>query len=103
MLENMGLVHMAVKQLKARGYSISNGCCVGNDEVLGNKKYERDDIVQIGVMGLIKAIDRFDVETGNAFSTYAVPMILGEIRRFMRDDRPVHVSRKIMEDASDTL
>ena len=99
-LENMGLVHMAVKQLKARGYSISNGCCVGNDEVLGNKKYERDDIVQIGVMGLIKAIDRFDVETGNAFSTYAVPMILGEIRRFMRDDRPVHVSRKIMEDAA---
>ncbi len=100
MLENMGLVHMAVKQLKARGYSISNSCCVGKDELAGSRQYERDDIIQIGVMGLIKAIDRFDPDTGNAFSTYAVPMIIGEIRRFMRDDRQVHVSRKILEDAA---
>ncbi len=100
MLNNLGLVHMAVKQLKARGYAISNSCCVGNDGLIGNKQYEREDIVQIGVMGLIKAIDRFDPDTGNAFSTYAVPMILGEIRRFMRDDRQVHVSRKIIEDVA---
>ena len=59
-----------------------------------------EDLFQIGCIGLIKAIDRFDPDTGNAFSTYAVPMILGEIRRFMRDDRQVHVSRKIMEDVA---
>ncbi len=54
---------------------------------------EREDLFQIGVIGLIKAIDRFDLSFDVKFSTYAVPMILGEIKRFLRDDGPVKVSR----------
>ena len=58
-----------------------------------------EDLYQYGCMGLIKAIDRFDPTLGTRFSTYAVPMILGEVRRFLRDDAPVHVSRAIRDDA----
>lgn len=52
-----------------------------------------EDLVQIGNIGMIKAIRSFDLSRGNAFSTYAVPLIIGEIRRFLRDDGPVKVSR----------
>jgi len=62
-----------------------------------NRGYEWDDLFQIGCMGLIKAIERFDMSFDVQFSTYAVPMIIGEIRRFMRDDSPVKVSRPIKE------
>lgn len=55
--------------------------------------YEEDDLFQIGVIGLIKAIDRFDTTYEVQFSTYAVPMIIGEIKRFLRDDGPLKVSR----------
>lgn len=58
-----------------------------------------EDLYQYGCMGLIKAIDRFDPTLGTRFSTYAVPVILGEVRRFLRDDAPVHVSRAIRDDA----
>lgn len=51
-------------------------------------------------MGLVKAVDRFDPNQGVRFSTYAVPVIMGEIRRFLRDDGPVHVSRSIRENAA---
>lgn len=54
---------------------------------------EFEDLVQIGLMGMLKAIRSFDVERGNAFSTYAVPMITGEIRKYLRDDGLVKVSR----------
>ena len=60
---------------------------------------EYEDLFQYGCMGLIKAIDRFDPTLGMRFSTYAVPVILGEVRRFLRDDAPVHVSRAIRDDA----
>lgn len=59
--------------------------------------YDKDDIFQIGCIGLIKAIENFNSDIGVQFSTYAVPMILGEIRRFVRDDGPVKVSRSIKE------
>lgn len=59
--------------------------------------YEWDDLFQIGCIGLIKAIERFDAGFSVRFSTYAVPMIIGEIRRFMRDDSPVKVSRPLKE------
>jgi RNA polymerase sporulation-specific sigma factor len=59
--------------------------------------YEWDDLFQIGCIGLVKAIDRFDTAYGVKFSTYAVPMIIGEIRRFIRDDNPIKVSRSIKE------
>lgn len=55
--------------------------------------YEHEDLFQIGCIGLIKAAERFDPDYGVRFSTYAVPLILGEIRRFLRDDGPVKVSR----------
>lgn len=54
---------------------------------------EYEDLVQIGSIGLLKAIRSFDLSRGNAFSTYAVPLIIGEIRRFLRDDGTVKVSR----------
>ncbi|MDT8901097.1 SigF/SigG family RNA polymerase sporulation sigma factor [Anaeroselena agilis] len=59
--------------------------------------YEWDDLFQIGCIGLIKAVERFDPAFGVKFSTYAVPMIIGEIRRFIRDDSPVKVSRPLKE------
>jgi RNA polymerase sporulation-specific sigma factor len=62
-----------------------------------NRGYEWDDLFQIGCIGLIKAIERFDTSYPVKFSTYAVPMIIGEIRRFMRDDNPVKVSRPLKE------
>lgn len=62
-----------------------------------NRGYEWDDLFQLGCIGLVKAIDRFDTAYSVKFSTYAVPMIIGEIRRFMRDDNPVKISRSIKE------
>ena len=54
---------------------------------------EYEDLVQIGTIGMIKAIRSFSLERGTAFSTYAVPLIVGEIRRHLRDDGPLKVSR----------
>ncbi len=58
-----------------------------------------DDLFQIGSIGLIKAIDNFDITQPVKFSTYAVPMIIGEIRRFLRDNSPIRVSRSIKDTA----
>ncbi len=60
---------------------------------------EADDLYQLGCVGFLKAIDGFDEEFGTQFSTYAVPKISGEIRRFLRDDGAVKVSRSIKEQA----
>ena len=62
--------------------------------------YDYEDIYQYGCIGLIKAVDRFDPSYGLAFSTYAVPLIAGEIKRFMRSDGAVHISRTIKENAA---
>ena len=78
--ENVGLVYMVLKRFTSRGY-------------------EQEDLFQIGVIGLLKAIDKFDLSRELSFSTYAVPMIIGEIRRFMRDDGMIHVSRQIKDNA----
>lgn len=61
--------------------------------------YEPEDLFQIGCIGLIKAIDKFDLSFEVKFSTYAVPMIIGEIQRFLRDDSTVKVSRSLKETA----
>lgn len=58
-----------------------------------NTKYNMDDLFQVGVIGLIKAIDNFDVTLGLKLSTYAVPLIIGEIKRYIRDNTSVRVSR----------
>lgn len=76
--ENIGLVHSIVKRFYGRGF-------------------ETDDLFQIGCIGLIKAIKRFDSSFNVKFSTYAVPMIIGEIKRFIRDDGIIKVSRSIKE------
>ena len=62
-----------------------------------NRAIEYDDLYQIGCMGLIKAIARFDLSYDVRFSTYAVPMIAGEIKRFLRDDGMIKVSRSLKE------
>lgn len=62
-----------------------------------NRGYEWDDLFQIGCIGLLKAIERFDLNFSVKFSTYAVPMIIGEIRRFIRDDSSIKVSRPLKE------
>lgn len=78
--ENLPLVRHLVKRFLDRGR-------------------EYDDLFQYGCLGLLKAVDRYDPSFGTAFSTYAVPVILGEIRRFLRDDGSVHVARSIKENA----
>ncbi len=62
-----------------------------------NRGYDPDDLFQIGSIGLIKSIDKFDLTYDVRFSTYAVPMIIGEIQRFIRDDGSVKVSRSLKE------
>lgn len=57
--------------------------------------YEPEDLMQVGFVGLVKAIDRFDCRYDVMFSTYAVPMILGEIKRFIRDDGKIKISRQL--------
>lgn len=76
--ENQGLIWSIVKRFMQRGY-------------------DTEDIYQIGCMGFIKAIRRFNVEFEVKLSTYAVPYILGEIKRFLRDDGPIKVSRSLKE------
>lgn len=76
--QNLGLVHHIVKRFMGRGY-------------------EAEDLFQIGVIGLIKSIDKFDTSYDVKFSTYAVPLITGEIKRFIRDDGMVKVSRTLKE------
>ena len=76
--ENLGLVRHIVKRFLDRGY-------------------DAEDLFQIGCIGLMKAIDKFDLHFDVKFSTYAVPMIQGEIKRFLRDDGMVKVSRTLKE------
>lgn len=69
----------------------------------GTRKENPDDMFQVGCVGLIKAINNFDVSLNVKFSTYAVPMIIGEIRRFLRDNSSVRVSRSIRDTAYQIL
>lgn len=77
--QNAGLVHHVVKRFLNRGGA------------------EAEDLFQIGAIGLIKAIEKFDTDYGVCFSTYAVPLITGEIRRFLRDDGMIKISRGVKE------
>ena len=64
-----------------------------------NRTDNMDDLFQIGCVGLIKAIDNFDLSYDVQFSTYAVPMIIGEIRRYLRDNNAIRVSRSLRDTA----
>ncbi|MBR6137931.1 MAG: sigma-70 family RNA polymerase sigma factor [Bacilli bacterium] len=68
-----------------------------------HKEQNMDDLFQVGCIGLIKAIDNFDLSYDVQFSTYAVPMIMGEIRRFMRDNSSLRISRSLKDIAYRTL
>lgn len=68
-----------------------------------NRGENVDDLFQVGCIGLIKAIDNFDLEQNVKFSTYAVPMIIGEIRRYLRDNNPIRVSRSLRDIAYKAL
>ena len=76
--DNVGLVWSIVRRFERRGH-------------------ETEDLFQIGAIGLMKAVDHFDLDMGLRFSTYAVPMITGEIKRFLRDDGMIKVSRSLKE------
>ena len=76
--KNLGLVHHIVKRFLGRGY-------------------DPEDLFQIGSIGLLKAVDKFDMSYDVKFSTYAVPMIIGEIKRYLRDDGILKVSRSLKE------
>jgi RNA polymerase sporulation-specific sigma factor len=62
-----------------------------------NRGYDAEDLFQIGCIGLLKSVDKFDLSYDVKFSTYAVPMIIGEIQRFLRDDGTLKVSRSLKE------
>ncbi len=79
--ENTGLIWSVTRRFLGRGV-------------------EADDLYQLGCLGFLKAIDGFDTQYGTQFSTYAVPKIAGEIRRFLRDDGAVKVSRSVKEQAA---
>lgn len=79
-IENSGLIWSIIQRFKGRGV-------------------EMDDLFQIGCIGLIKAVDNFNMDYEVRFSTYAVPMITGEIKRFLRDDGIIKVSRSIKENS----
>lgn len=76
--QNIGLVHFVIKRFKGRGQDM-------------------EELFQVGCVGLCKAVDGFKEELELQFSTYAVPVILGEVRRFMRDNTAVHISRSVKE------
>ncbi|KAB3531481.1 RNA polymerase sporulation sigma factor SigF [Alkaliphilus serpentinus] len=78
---NLGLVRSVIKRFANRGY-------------------EKEDLFQLGCIGLIKAVNKFDTSFDVRFSTYAVPMIVGEIKRFLRDDGIIKVSRSLKQTAS---
>ena len=64
-----------------------------------NRRENPDDLFQVGCIGLMKAIDHFDINQGVRFSTYGVPMIVGEIRRYLRDNNAIRVSRSLRDTA----
>lgn len=68
-----------------------------------NRGENPDDLFQVGCIGLIKAIDNFDISVGVCFSTYAVPMIIGEVRRYLRDNNSLRVSRSLRDIAYKAL
>ena len=69
----------------------------------GNRGENPDDLFQVGCIGLIKALDNFDMSHGVKFSTYAVPMIIGEVRRYLRDNNAIRVSRSLRDLAYNAL
>lgn len=98
--ENEALIqkaHEGDTEARARVYEANIGLVYMVLEKFKNSAYEYDDLFQVGSIGLLKAIDKFDFSFKVKFSTYAVPMIIGEIKKFLRDDGIVKVQRGVKE------
>ncbi len=98
------------KKLKEGDLSVRNRLVEGNFRLVlsilqrfHNKNENMDDLFQVGCIGLLKAIDNFDLSYGVMFSTYCVPMVLGEIKRYLRDNNSLRVSRSIKDIAYKSL
>ena len=101
-MENIALIelaHKGDKEARDRLVQENMGLIWSIVRRFGNRGYEQEDLFQIGCIGLIKAIDKFDNAFEVKFSTYAVPLIMGEIKRFMRDDGMIKVSRSVKENS----
>lgn len=101
--ETMSLILKAQKgDVRAQELLVSNNLGLVRSIInrFGNRGYEKEDLFQLGCIGLIKAINKFDISYDVRFSTYAVPMIIGEIKRFLRDDGIIKVSRSLKQTAN---
>lgn len=99
-----------LKQMRAGDPNARNELVQGNLRLVlsviqrfNNRGENVDDLFQVGCIGLMKAIDNFDLSQNVRFSTYAVPMIIGEIRRYLRDNNPIRVSRSLRDIAYKAL
>ena len=97
---------MLIKESQNGDYEARDRLVEGNIKLVlsvikkfNNRGVDLDDLFQVGAMGLIKAIDNFDISLNVQFSTYAVPMIIGEIKRFLRDNSTIRVSRSLKDTA----
>ena len=93
----INLAHQGDKDARDRLVTENVGLIWSIVKRFGNRNYEMEDLFQIGCIGMIKAIDKFDCSYDVKLSTYAVPMIAGEIKRFLRDDGMIKVSRTLKE------
>ncbi|XMB85101.1 RNA polymerase sporulation sigma factor SigG [Mycoplasmatota bacterium WC44] len=108
-LKNKEMMELLV-MIKAGDNAAREKLIVGNIKLIlsvlkkfNNRGENLDDLFQVGCVGLIKAIDNFDMSHGVRFSTYAVPMIIGEIRRYLRDSGSIRVSRSLKDIAYKSL
>ena len=109
-LKNEETIELLKEYRKINNSSILEKIIMGNMKLIlsviknfNNRCDNQDDLFQIGCIGLIKAINNFDMQFNLKFSTYAVPMIIGEIKRYLRDNTPVRISRQIKDLAYKSL
>jgi RNA polymerase sporulation-specific sigma factor len=107
---NSDEMHRLFARLRSGDYTAREKLVNGNLRLVlsviqrfNNRGEYMDDLFQVGCIGLIKAIDNFDLAQNVKFSTYAVPMIIGEIRRYLRDNNPIRVSRSLRDIAYKVL
>ena len=109
-LKNEETIELLTQYKNTNNDEIFNKIIMGNMKLIlsviknfNNRCDNQDDLFQIGCIGLIKAINNFDINYNLKFSTYAVPMIIGEIKRYLRDNTPVRISRQIKDLAYKSL
>ena len=109
-LKNEETINLLKKYKETNDSNILEDIIMGNMKLIlsviknfNNRCDNQDDLFQIGCIGLIKAINNFDLQYNLKFSTYAVPMIIGEIKRYLRDNTPVRISRQIKDLAYKSL